>query len=254
MKLLIEISDNKYLALKKCKDLGMELGLESKAILNGTPLADIKQEIIQCIENGGIQISKGNEKLFSIIDKYSLNRKEDDSIREFTPEESEAYRKSLDKLYDQPVGMNIYDEVEKNDKTIQIVIVISEEDYKEVKEDTYSGTSFENRVFSAIANGIQLPKGHGVELVDIRPLMRGLYEEKCVGELTYTTSEVYKMLEDETTIIIEADNTEKEDKTMEAKKMADSVIATGKGTFEYTEFSPDNKTLVVTGQNFEKTF
>lgn len=41
-----------------------------------------------------------------------------------------------------------------------------------------------------------LPKGHG-DLVDIQPLMRGLYEEIKVGELTYTTSEVYKMLEKE---------------------------------------------------------
>ena len=40
--------------------------------------------------------------------------------------------------------------------------------------------------------------------------MRGLYEEMCVGELTYTTSEVYKMLEDETSTIIEADNIEHE--------------------------------------------
>lgn len=79
---------------------------------------------------------------------------------------------------------------------IALMIKISEDDYKEVKEDTYSGTPFENRVFSAIANGVPLPKGHGVELVDIRPLMRGLYEEMCVGELTYTTSEVMQILEE----------------------------------------------------------
>ena len=40
---------------------------------------------------------------------------------------------------------------------MQIVIEISEDDYKEVKEDTYSGTPFENRVFSAIANGTSIP-------------------------------------------------------------------------------------------------
>lgn len=39
---------------------------------------------------------------------------------------------------------------------MQIVIDISEDDYKEVQEDTYSGTPFENRVFSAIANGTLL--------------------------------------------------------------------------------------------------
>lgn len=48
---------------------------------------------------------------------------------------------------------------------MQIVIEISEDDYKEVKEDTYSGTLFENRVFSAIVNGTPLPKGHG-RLID----------------------------------------------------------------------------------------
>ena len=59
-------------------------------------------------------------------------------------------------------------------------------------------------ILNAVKNGTPLPKGHG-ELVDIRPLMRGLYEEICVGELTYTTSEVYKMLENEAPTIIEAD-------------------------------------------------
>ena len=48
---------------------------------------------------------------------------------------------------------------------MHIVIEISEEDYKEVRKDTYSGTSFENRVFSAIDNGTPLPKGHG-RLID----------------------------------------------------------------------------------------
>lgn len=44
---------------------------------------------------------------------------------------------------------------------MKIVIDIPEDDYRWVKEDTYSGTPFENRVFSAIANGTPLPKGHG---------------------------------------------------------------------------------------------
>ena len=55
---------------------------------------------------------------------------------------------------------------------MQIVIIISEDDYKEVKEDTYSGTPFENRVFSAIANGTPLPKGHG-RLIDADALEIG---------------------------------------------------------------------------------
>ena len=44
---------------------------------------------------------------------------------------------------------------------MKLIIDISQKDYKEVQEDTYSGTSFENRVFSAIANSTPLPKGHG---------------------------------------------------------------------------------------------
>ena len=40
---------------------------------------------------------------------------------------------------------------------MQIVIDILEEDYKEVLKDTYSGTPFENRVFTAIANGTPIP-------------------------------------------------------------------------------------------------
>ena len=87
---------------------------------------------------------------------------------------------------------------------MQIVIEIDENEFIEVSRDYYSGTPFENRIFYAVANGTPLPKGHG-ELVDIRPLMRGLYEEIQVGELTYKTSEVYKMLEKETSTIIEAD-------------------------------------------------
>lgn len=39
---------------------------------------------------------------------------------------------------------------------MQIVIEISEDNYKEVKEDTFSGTPFENRVFSTMANGTPL--------------------------------------------------------------------------------------------------
>ena len=53
----------------------------------------------------------------------------------------------------------------------KIVIEISEDDYKEVKEDTSdSGTPFENRVFSTIANGTLLPKGHG-RLIDANKLV-----------------------------------------------------------------------------------
>lgn len=51
---------------------------------------------------------------------------------------------------------------------------------------------------------VSVPTPHG-ELVDIRPLMRGLYEEICTGEVTYTSKEVYEMLEREAPTIIEAE-------------------------------------------------
>ena len=40
---------------------------------------------------------------------------------------------------------------------MQIVVDIPEEDYKEVLKDTYSGTPFENRIFTTIANGTPIP-------------------------------------------------------------------------------------------------
>lgn len=92
---------------------------------------------------------------------------------------------------------------------MQIVIDIPEEDYKKINSEE-KRIELSCNIAYEIANGIPLPKGHG-ELADIRPLMRGLYEEMCVGELTYTTSEVYKMLENEAPIIIEADNGESDE-------------------------------------------
>lgn len=63
---------------------------------------------------------------------------------------------------------------------IELLIKISEDDYKEVKEDTYSGTPFENRVFSAIANGTPLPKGHG-ELKDADELKKTIQENDVLN-------------------------------------------------------------------------
>lgn len=67
---------------------------------------------------------------------------------------------------------------------------------------TVNGSEASQIVLDAVKNGIPLPEG---EIVDIRPLMRGLYEERCTGEVIYTTSEVYKMLEEECQVIVEAD-------------------------------------------------
>ncbi len=92
---------------------------------------------------------------------------------------------------------------------MKLIIDIDDETYETIKnaEPLKWDCPIES-AYKAIKNGTPLSKRHG-ELVDIRPLMRGLYEEMCVGELTYTTSEVYKMLENEAPTIIEADKEEK---------------------------------------------
>ena len=53
---------------------------------------------------------------------------------------------------------------------MKLIIDISEEEYKEVLEDTYSGTPFENKIFTIIANGIP-------------------YEEKPQGKWKYHKAE-----------------------------------------------------------------
>ena len=84
---------------------------------------------------------------------------------------------------------------------MHIVIAISEDDYKEVKDDTYSGTLFENRVFSAIANGTLLPKGHG-RLIDADAL---IYRQTHHGNY-YTPFELIDRNDlDNAPTIIEAD-------------------------------------------------
>ena len=92
--------------------------------------------------------------------------------------------------------------------TMKLVIDIPQEEYDDIlngiEHARIAGVPI-GILNQVIEDGTPLPKGHG-ELVDIRPLMRGLYEEIQVGELTYTTSEVCKMLEEETSTIIEADN------------------------------------------------
>ena len=91
---------------------------------------------------------------------------------------------------------------------IELVIKVRKEWYEGlldyIQTARISGTLSVGALEKIIANGTPLPKGHG-EIVDIQPLMRGLYEEMCTGEVTYTTSEVYKMLEEECQVIIKAD-------------------------------------------------
>jgi len=56
----------------------------------------------------------------------------------------------------------------------------------------------------AVINGTPLPKGHGV-LKDVTNLMRGLYTDMQTIEETFTSSDVYKMIDEECPTIIEAD-------------------------------------------------
>lgn len=58
---------------------------------------------------------------------------------------------------------------------MKLIIDISEEEYKEVLEDTYSGTPYENKIFTIIANGTPLPKGHG-RLIDADELKEAMNE------------------------------------------------------------------------------
>lgn len=53
-----------------------------------------------------------------------------------------------------------------------------------------------------VRRGTLLPKGHG-KIVDIKPLMIGLYEG--MGKEAYTAVEIYEMLEEDCRVIIEAD-------------------------------------------------
>lgn len=54
---------------------------------------------------------------------------------------------------------------------MKLLIDISEEEYKEVLEDTYSGTPFENKIFTIIVNGTpyeeeERPQGEWIKKVD----------------------------------------------------------------------------------------
>lgn len=103
---------------------------------------------------------------------------------------------------------------------MKLLINMSEDDYKEVKKDTYSGTPFENRVFSAVANGTPLPKGHG-RLIDADALKKDDEVTEWLslnavrtGKMLKRFSELFIKKIDATPSIIEAD-TESEDKQTE---------------------------------------
>ena len=94
---------------------------------------------------------------------------------------------------------------------MQIVIDIPEEDYKGIcylkNEQLRMLPEEVAETLIRISNGIPLPKGHGV-LKDVTNIMRGLYTDMQTVEETFTSSDVYKMIDKECPTIIEADKAE----------------------------------------------
>lgn len=91
---------------------------------------------------------------------------------------------------------------------VELVIKLSERTYKEIMSmQSYfldlSGDFFID-LLKTISTGTPLPKGHGV-LKDVTSLMRGLYTDTQTTEETFTSSEVYSMIDEECPTIIEAD-------------------------------------------------
>ena len=69
---------------------------------------------------------------------------------------------------------------------MKLIIDISEEEYKEVLEDTYSGTSYENKIFTVIANGTpyeERSQGEWGKWI--------ITEIRCPNCLTYFQADVY---------------------------------------------------------------
>ncbi len=100
-------------------------------------------------------------------------------------------------------------------ENIELVIKIPEERYKCITSmQSYildlSGESFFIDILKTISIGTPLPKGHGV-LKDVTNLMRGLYTDTQTTEETFTSSEVYRMIDEECPTIIEADKKESGD-------------------------------------------
>lgn len=90
-------------------------------------------------------------------------------------------------------------------------LVINVPDYIKEQADDGRGEEFGIPYWLVyeIANGTTLPKGHGV-LKDVTNLMRGLYTDMQTIEETFTSSDVYKMIDEECPTIIGADKAESE--------------------------------------------
>lgn len=87
---------------------------------------------------------------------------------------------------------------------MQIVIDIDKNLYNAVKDPSIDSGYYANECYNAVLCGTPLPKGHGA-LKDVTNLMRGLYTDMQTIEETFTSSDVYKMIDEECPTIIEAD-------------------------------------------------
>ena len=72
---------------------------------------------------------------------------------------------------------------------MKLLIDISEEDYKEVLKDTYSGTPFENRIFTAIANGTPIDTATNGDVIKAMFPNVNVYEHN--GGATYSVNNEY---------------------------------------------------------------
>ena len=104
-------------------------------------------------------------------------------------------------------------------ETVEVLVKLPKDVYETVKgTEKYisgrrSGRTIDFALWNGVINGTVLPKGHGV-LKDVTNLMRGLYEEMQTdskGDIMYTPSDVYRMIDQECPTIIEADEDKEHD-------------------------------------------
>lgn len=91
----------------------------------------------------------------------------------------------------------------RGDEAVYVEVVLK------IPEEVYEGLVYLDvfQVRNLIQKGTLLPKGHGI-LKDVTNLMRGLYTDIQTIEETFTSSDVYKMIDEECPTIIEADKAE----------------------------------------------
>ena len=65
---------------------------------------------------------------------------------------------------------------------MKLIINIPEEEYKEVLKDTYSGTHFENKIFTTVANGTPIPDNEKEEPTSPCDLCRYDYLDGYCGD------------------------------------------------------------------------